>query len=121
MRDTRPADWRTYTCRWCDQKFKRSARVGRKPQFCCDGCRLEFWARVYVTDRKASFVEGRYTPSRDIGNSPKTSTKSTISNGVFRGRGINLAGVEPETRERIIDLEFAGWRWTHPHEDGGES
>jgi hypothetical protein len=38
VRDTRPADWRTYECQQCGTRFRRSARTGRKPKFCGDVC-----------------------------------------------------------------------------------
>jgi hypothetical protein len=119
MRDTRLADWRTYTCRWCAEKFHRAARTGRKPEFCSDNCRMAFWAKVRWTEQNA-FRAGRGIDIAQSNETPgKTQASSSISTGTFRGRGIDLAGVEPAVRERILDLTFPGWTWAHPHEDGG--
>src|ERR1700730_3846250 len=117
MRDTRPADWRSYQCRHIEDPFRRAAGTGRKPEFCSDNCRMAFHAKVRWTEQNT------FSPGSDSGiarsneTPQKIRTNSSICTGTFRGRGIDLAGVEPATREHIIDFTFPGWKRAQPHED----
>src|SRR5262249_22307187 len=71
MRDALRADWRIYQCRWCSAGFRRTARRGRKPEFCSDSCRMAFWAKVRWTDQNAF----RACPARVIAESNEIPTK----------------------------------------------
>lgn len=100
------------TCAYCGKILPFSKHTGRRRRFCSPAC------------RKSEFRYQKTTRPQCIGcdeTRSKNSTNSSTSTGVFRGRGIDLCGIEPAVRERIIDLEFAGWKWAHPHEDGGSS
>jgi len=99
MRDTHTiADWRTYTCTWCGQAFKRAARVGRKSEFCSDGCRSSFWHAVSRGTAAPGSARQR--------NSRKIPAISSASTGHFRSRGFDLTRVEPRIRARIIESEL---------------
>jgi hypothetical protein len=78
---------------------------------------MGFWAKVRWTDENSSFVATGYQGGPEQRNDRKSSIKTSFSTGTFRGRGINLRGIDAAERERIIDLTFPGWKWTHPHED----
>src|SRR6266568_5214926 len=100
------ADWRTYQCRRCSQQFRRSARTGRKPEFCSDECRMRFWAAVRWTDQNAFRADRGSGIARSNETPQKTPTSSSICAGVFRGRGIDLVGVGPELRRLILEAEL---------------
>jgi hypothetical protein len=96
------ADWRIYKCEHCGDEFRRTARGGRKPKFCTDQCRDR--ARG-DRDWRVSWENLGWTTA-DPRNARKSSTSSTASTGVFRGRGIDLAGLEPELRRLILSAEL---------------
>jgi hypothetical protein len=104
MRDTRTlADWRNYRCRWCSQEFRRTARHGRKPNFCSDACREEFWSRVRITEKTAfragaarGVAANRQMPKKPLFNQSATPRILGVEGLVFLWRVELRAGPERE-------------------------
>jgi hypothetical protein len=92
-------------CDHCGEEIRSTKRSGRKASYCSRACKqAAFRARKWA---------GRYGTPDPLRNASKTHVFSSTSTGVFRGRGVDLGGVEPVVRERIIDLAFPGWKWAH--------
>jgi hypothetical protein len=93
-------------CAHCGKFLPLSKHTGRRRRFCSLQCRV------------AEFRYGKTAPrSEGTGcneTRPKNSTKSGASAGHFRGRGIDLIGLEPELRQAIIAAEIGFTRKLAP-------
>src|SRR5262249_31546648 len=73
-------------------------RSGRKARFCSAACKHRAF-------RRAKWVS-RYGTADPRRNESKNAAVSSTSTGTFRGRGIDLAGLQPELRRRILQVEL---------------
>jgi endogenous inhibitor of DNA gyrase (YacG/DUF329 family) len=99
-------------CAYCGKVLPLSKPIGRRRRFCSTRCRVAEFR--YALDDSVYKGPGRNDFKSENATIPDTCKPD------FRGRGIDLRGIDQKTRGRIIDLEFAGWRWAHPHEDNGD-
>src|SRR6266700_5950767 len=100
-----PPKSREQVCQHCGEETRSGKRSGRKAIYCSPACKqAAFRARKWA---------GRYRTPDPLRNTSKTPVISSTSTGVFRGRGIDLGGLEPAVRECIINLAFPGWQWAH--------
>jgi hypothetical protein len=94
------------TCEHCDKPLPLSKHTGRRRRFCSPQCRVaEFrYNRDAGTYQGIECNETRY----------ETSAKSTTCKRDFRGRGIDLRGVDRDLAERILVTELPRLRRVAP-------
>jgi hypothetical protein len=85
-------------CQHCGEKFPIAKRPGTRPIYCSAKCK-----QAAFRNRKWLDQYGLPDPLRV---KSKTTAVSNTCTGTFRGRGIDLGGLEAALRRRILESEL---------------